>query len=169
MTDPDETANLVTGITRAWRERVAGEAAKRPVTYEEASGGSITEQAARYAGLSERGLLTDAIAKRKAAGTYHPAAHANDANLSPLTVAERLEMLAIGENLARYYRHPALVHYAVTAGATWERIGAAAGTTADAARAAYRTWADGQHQLHANTGGGLDDDEYAAALAAAEG
>jgi hypothetical protein len=150
MTDPNETA-------------------KRPVTYDDARGGILADQAARYAELSERGLLADAIARRKARSTHDPASHVNYENFPPLTVAERLEMLAIGESLARYYRHPTLVHYAVTAGATWDQVAAATGSSAEAARAAYREWAEGQHRLHADTGAGLKDDEYAAALAAAEG
>ena len=80
-------------------------------------------------------------------------------------------MLALGERIARYYRHPSQVDKAARAGASWEQIAAATSTTAGAARAAYREWADGQHRLHADIGIGLDDDEYAEALelAAAEG
>jgi hypothetical protein len=33
--------------------------------------------------------------------------------------------MAIGEALARYYRHPAMLDHAVKAGATWEQAGAA--------------------------------------------
>src|SRR5207247_1387990 len=51
---------------------------------------------------------------------------------------------------------------AVRAGATWEQIAAARNTTADAARAAYREWAEGQHKY-----AGMGDAEYAAALKAA--
>ena len=69
------------------------------------------------------------------------------AEKTPLTVAEQLELIALGEHLARYYRHPARVHSAVLAGASWEQVAAAAGTTADAARAAYAEWAEEQHRL----------------------
>ena len=55
-------------------------------------------------------------------------------------------MLARGEAIAFYYRHPAGVDHAVKAGATWEQIAAARNTTPEAARAAYREWAEGQHQ-----------------------
>ena len=86
-----------------------------------------------------------------------------------MTVAEHLEMFALGERIARYYRHPSQVDHAVKAGASWAQIAAATGTTENAARAAYREWADGQHRLHAEMGIGLDDDEYAAAIKAAGG
>ena len=91
-----------------------------------------------------------------------PNEHVNEQKFPPLTVAEYLEMLALGERIARYYRHPSTVDRAVKAGATWDQIAAATGTTAEAARAAYREWADGQH-----TYAGMGDDEYAAALRAA--
>ena len=39
-----------------------------------------------------------------------------------------------------------------------------AGGMADAARTAYREWADGQHRLHADTGIGLDCDGAAEAF-----
>jgi hypothetical protein len=74
-------------------------------------------------------------------------------------VAEHLEMLALGEAIAFYYRHPAGVDHAVRAGATWEQIAAARNTTAEAARAAYREWAEGQHKYS-----GMSDADYAAAL-----
>jgi hypothetical protein len=60
----------------------------------------------------------------------------------------------------------------VLAGATWEQISAATGTTEAAARAAYREWAEGQHQLRRDFPGGtigMSDAEFAAALKAAEG
>ena len=139
-----------------------------PVTYHEASSGSLPEQIARYHELSERDLLAGSIATLKARGTYQPTEHVNDERFPPLTVAEHLEMLALGENLARYYRHPAQVDKAVKAGASWDQIAAATGTTAEAARTAYREWAEGQHQQYAGTGRfGLDDAGYTAALEAA--
>ena len=72
--------------------------------------------------------------------------------------------------MARHYRHPAQVHHAVVAGATWEQIAAAAGGDPDQARNAYREWADGQHRLRSGFPGGtigMDDEEYAAAIKAA--
>ena len=171
MTDPDETANVAGEITEAWREHLAEEAAKRPLTYHEASTGNIADQITRYGELANQEALARAIAIGKARGTYEPSKHVNEEKFPPLTVEEHLEMLALGERIARYYQHPSQVDKAIRAGASWEQIAAATGTTADAARAAYREWADGQHRLHADIGLGLDDAEYAAALelAGAEG
>jgi hypothetical protein len=70
---------------------------------------------------------------------------------------------SLGEAIAFYYRHPSRVDHAVKAGARWEQIASARNTTAEAARAAYRKWADGQHRY-----AGMSDDEYAAAIKAAE-
>ena len=153
MTDPSGE------ITAAWREHLAREAAKRPVTYHDASGGSIVDQIDRYRELDERDLVARSIATLKARGTYEPNEYVNEAKFPPLTVAERLEMLALGERIARYYRHPSQVDIAVKAGASWQQVAAAIGTTEDAARAAYREWAEGQHKY-----AGMGDAEYAAAL-----
>lgn len=78
-----------------------------------------------------------------------------------LPAADHLELLALGERLARY-RHPVLVHHAVVAGATWQQIAAATGTSPDEARQAYREWAEGQRQLRRQFPDGtigLGDDE----------
>ena len=106
--------------------------------------------------------MARSIATLKARGTYKPNEYVNEAKFPPLTVAEHLEMLALGERIARYYRHPSQVDQAVKAGASWEQIAAATGTTEDAARAAYREWADGQHKY-----AGMGAAEYAAAIEAA--
>jgi hypothetical protein len=135
-----------------------------PQTYHEAAGGSIAGQIDRYRQLAEHDALAGAIAIGKARGTYEPGQYVNEQRYPPLTVAGHLEMLALGEVIARYYRHPSQVDKAVRAGATWEQIAAATGTTTEAARAAYVEWAKGQHRLHADMGIGLDDAEYAAAL-----
>ena len=118
MTDPDETANIVGEITAAFREHRAEEAAKRPVTYHEASTGNITDQIDRYRELAQHDALAGAIAIGKARGTYVPNEHVNEEKFPPLTMAEHLEMLALGERIARYYRHPSQVDKAVKAGAT---------------------------------------------------
>ena len=133
-----------------------------PQTYHEASDGSLPDQIARYHELSERDLVAGLIATLKARGTYQPNKHVNEERFPPLTVAEHLEMLALGEAVAFYYRHPAVVDHAVRAGATWEQIAAARNTTAEAARAAYREWAEGQHQY-----AGMSAADYAAAIKAA--
>jgi len=106
MSDPDQTANEVAKITQAWREHLAEEAAKHPVTYHDASGGNIVDQMDRYRDLAQHDALAGAIAIGKARGTYVPNEHVNEQKFPPLTVAEYLEMLALGERIARYYRHP---------------------------------------------------------------
>ena len=137
--------------------------AQRPVTYHEAMDLSLPDQRARYEELTDRNLMARSIATLQARGEYDKDKHPDPGEYQPLTVAEHLEMLALGEAIAFYYRHPAGVHDAVKAGATWEQIAAARNTTPEAARAAYREWAEGQH-----TYAGMDDAEYAAALEAAQ-
>jgi hypothetical protein len=134
-----------------------------PQTYNEASGGSIVDQTDRHRELADRDLMARSIATLKARGTYKPNKHVNEAKFPPLTVAEHLEMLALGERIARYYRHPSQVDKALKAGATWQQVADATGTTPEAARAAYREWAEGQH-----TYAGMGDAEYAAAIEAAD-
>ena len=83
--------------------------------------------------------------------------------------AEHLEHMAIGEVLARYYRHPSMLDRAVKAGASWEQIGAARGTSTDQARQDYCEWVEGQHNLLTWTEGriGMSDAGYAKAIARA--
>ena len=101
--------------------------------------------------------MARSIATLKARGNGPRTAPARErGKFPPLTVAEHVEMLALGERIARYYRHPSQVDKAVSAGASWAQIAAATGTTEDAARAAYREWAEGQHRLHADIGIGLE-------------
>ena len=158
--DPGQTARLVSDITRAYRERAADE---RPVTYREACNGSIVDHIGRYRELADRDVMARAIATLGARGTYQPSEHVNEEEFPPLTVPELLEMLALGEVIARYYRHPSHVDHAVRVGATWEEIAAATDMTPNAARTAYREWAEGQH-----TYAGMSDAEYAAALKLAD-
>ena len=158
--DPGQTARLVSDITRAYRERAADE---RPVTYREACNGSIVDHIGRYRELADRDVMARAIATLRARGTYQPSEHVSEEEFPPLTVPELLETLALGEVIARYYRHPCQVDHAVRVGATWEEIAAATDMTPDAARAAYREWVEGQH-----TYAGMSDAEYAAALELAD-
>jgi hypothetical protein len=132
------------------------------LTYQEAMGLGLRDQITRYEELTGRDLMARSIAALQARGEYDPDKHPDPADYEPLSVAGHLEMLAPGEAIAFYYRHPAGVDHAVRAGATWEQIAAARNTTAGAARAAYREWAEGQHQY-----AGMGDATYAAALEAA--
>ena len=139
-----------------------------PLTYNDASLGNIVDQISRYRELADRDSMAKAIAILKARGEYTPNEHVNEEKFPPLTVPEHLEMLAMGECIARYYRHPSLVDRAVRAGATWAQIADAIGSTAEAARRAYREWAEGQHQLHRDIGMGISDQEYAEATKLAD-
>ncbi len=135
---------------------------KRPITYDEASGGNLPGQEDRYRELAQRDALAKAIAIKKARGDYQPGGHVSEENFPPLTVAEHLEMIALGERIAHYYAHPSQLDVAVKAGATWAQIAAARGTDEPAVRQQYREWAEGQHRY-----AGMGDAEYAAAIARA--
>jgi hypothetical protein len=120
----------------------------------------------RFEELANRDLSARAIATLQTRGTYDPQQHGDADKYPPLTAEEHLEVLAAGELLARHYRHPALVHYAVLAGASWPQVAAATGSDEAATRQAYREWADGQHRLYTDYEGkfGLGPAEHAAAL-----
>ena len=140
-------------------------------TYDEASRMPLTDVVNRYQALNDRDTMARSIATLKARGKWNKDRSLNPDDYPPLTVAEHLEMLALGEALARYYRHPAQVHGAVLAGATWAQIAAATGGDPDHARQAYQEWAEGQHRLRQDYPGGtigLGDDEYAAAIKASD-
>jgi hypothetical protein len=125
----------------------------------------------RYTELSDRDLNARTAALLRERGEFDPAnlGHQLVAASEPLSAAEHLEHLAIGEMLARYYRHPSMLDHAVKAGASWEQIGAARGTSAGQACRDYREWAEGQHNLLTWTEGrtGKTDAEYAKAIARA--
>src|SRR5690348_333605 len=93
-----------------------------PITYREADGidWDIVKAQARYEDLTGRDLHARSRAALEARGEYDPARHGTRTP-EPLTVDERLELLANGEVMARYYRHPATLADAVEAGATWEQ------------------------------------------------
>jgi hypothetical protein len=144
----------------------------RPVTYYQASSArNLVTARQRHDDLTDRDLCVRTVAQLRERGEFDPHDIGDQAlaERKPLSVAEHLELMAAGEVLARYYRHPALLDHAVTAGATWEQVGDARGTTASQARHEYREWAKGQHWLYAEYEGkwGLSDADYAEALARA--
>ena len=141
-----------------------------PAAYDEIDQMPLTDVLNRYQALNDRDSMARSIAALQARGTWNADGSIRAEDYPPLTVAEHLELIALGERLARYYRHPVLVHYAVTAGATWEQIAAATGGSVSQARQAYVDWAVGQHRLRQDFPGGtigLGDDEYDAAVKAA--
>ncbi len=83
---------------------------------------------------------------------------------------EALELLALGEVIARKaaYGRQLAVRSARRAGASWSQIGAALGTSKQAAWEAHTRWIDGQEQAHRRSGyEGLDESDVAAARALA--
>jgi hypothetical protein len=146
---------------------LAGLADDRPLTYNDAETvyqTSLTAARDRYAELSDRDLNARTAALLRERGQFDPAnlGHQLVAASRPLSAAEHLEHIAIGEVLARYYRHPSMLDHAVKAGASWYQIGAARGTSTDQARRDYREWVEGQHNLLTWTEGriGMNDAEY---------
>jgi hypothetical protein len=88
----------------------------------------------------------------------------------PLTRDEVLELLALSEVIARKsgYGRQLSVRSARQAGASWSQIGAALGTSKQAAWEAHSRWIDGQAEQHRRSGyEGLDADAVASARALA--
>jgi hypothetical protein len=104
--------------------------------------------------LEQRHTLTTATARydtlrmRDALAAMDPA---DDTALSP---AETLEMLALSEVIIRKagYGRQAMVRSARAAGVAWTKIGAALGTSKQAAWEAHQRWIDDQARQHADTG-----------------
>src|SRR3954469_19716806 len=88
----------------------------------------------------------------------------------PLTRAGALELLALGEVIARKsgYGRQLTVRSARTAGASWAEIGSALGTTRQSAWEAHQRWIDGQAAQRGQVGQiGFDERDAAAARALA--
>ena len=84
----------------------------------------------------------------------------------PLTRAQSLELLALGEVIARKagYGRQLTVRSARSAGASWADIGTALGTTRQSAWEGHRRWIDGQAAQHGTPGQiGFDAAEASAA------
>jgi hypothetical protein len=140
----------------------------RPVTYNAASqryGPGTRDARERYDELAMRDCLARAYARLRATGQYDPARH-GAADTEPLTAAEHLELLATAEYLSRSYKPVPEVDHALRAGASWAQVADALGTDEPAARAAYRAWADGQHNMLTWIEGrpGIGDAEHAEAI-----
>ena len=101
---------------------LADPADDRPLTYNDAGTvyqTSLTAARDRYAELSDRDLSARTAALLRERGEFDPAnlGHQLVAASGPLSAAEHLEHMAIGEVLARYYRHPSMLGHVVKAGA----------------------------------------------------
>lgn len=101
----------------------------------------------------------------------YDALRAQDALAStPLTQEESLEMLALGEVIARKagYGRQLTVRSARRAGASWSQIGASLGTSKQAAWESHTRWIDGQAAQPERVGHiGWNADDLAAARALA--
>ena len=77
-----------------------------------------------------------------------------DGNSAPLSRPETLEMLALSEVVIRKagYGRQAMVRSARGAGASWTEIGAALGTSKQAAWEAHQRWIEDQSRQHEQTG-----------------
>ena len=93
-------------------------------------------------------------------------ASAEEESVAALTREESLELLALGEVLARKaaYGRQLSVRSARRAGASWAQIGAALGTSKQAAWEAHGRWIDDQAEQHRKRDyQGLDEEQVAAA------
>ena len=94
------------------------------------------------------------------------AAMTADADNPPLSREETLELLALSEVVIRKagYGRQAMVRSARGSGASWNQIGAALGTSKQAAWEAHNRWIEEQARQHELTGfEGLDPDEASSA------
>src|SRR3984893_16563067 len=122
---------------------------------------TLTTAVARYNDLRARDLFASAAADVSSGEPPYDA---------PLPAQEALELLALGEVIARKagYGRQLTVRSARAAGASWTQIGAALGTTKQSAWEAHTRWIDHQARHRGAYGQlGLDDQQAAAARALA--
>ncbi|MFF7456985.1 hypothetical protein [Kitasatospora sp. NPDC008115] len=124
--------------------------------------------------LESRFTLTTAVARYDALRTRDALAgpaDEDDGAEAALTRAEALELLALGEVIARKAAHgrQLSVRSARRAGASWAQIGAALGTSKQAAWEAHNRWIDEQARRPEDRGGhwGWDERDLASARALA--
>jgi hypothetical protein len=121
---------------------------------------TLSTAVARYNDLSTRNLLTSAGADLGDEAHRPP----------PLPAGEALELLALGEVIARKagYGRQLAVRSARLAGASWSQIGAALGTSKQAAWESHSRWIDQQVAKRGRIGYmGMDEAQAAAARALA--
>ncbi|GAA2986381.1 hypothetical protein [Streptosporangium longisporum] len=119
---------------------------------------------ARYDELRARDALASAV------DDDDPQLTPPDPSTAPLTRDEALELLALGEVIARKagYGRQLSVRSARRVGASWSQIGAALGTSKQAAWETHGRWIDDQAEQHRRNGyEGLDKNDAAAARAVA--
>ncbi|MEU4537345.1 hypothetical protein AB0G15_21020 [Streptosporangium sp. NPDC023825] len=131
---------------------------------------TLLTAAARYDELRVRDALAPAAGD--ATGGEHPDDPDDpaDPEVPSLTRDEVLELLALGEVVARKagYGRQLAVRSARAAGASWSQIGAALGTSKQAAWEAHGRWIDDQAEQHRRSGyEGMSERDAAAARALA--
>jgi hypothetical protein len=112
---------------------------------------------ARYEALWSRYAMAD---------TGQPEEEIGTPDATPLTSAEALELLALGEAIARKagYGRQLAVRAARAAGASWSQIGRALGTSKQSAWETHTRWIEQQAEHHGRSGYvGLDEAEAAQA------
>jgi hypothetical protein len=104
--------------------------------------------------------LRTAVARFEDLRTREALAGEDEPDPTPLTRDETLELLTLGEVIARKagYGRQLTVRSARTAGASWAAIGRALGTTKQSAWEAHARWIDDQAAQHGADGvSGLDE------------
>ncbi len=127
---------------------------------------TLTTAVARFNELRTRELLAPTVA---CSDSTTPAGRHDPAEPPALDKHEALELLALGEVIARKagYGRQLTVRSVRAAGASWSQIGAALGASKQSAWEAHTRWIDQQADRHGRIGGGLDEHEAAAARALA--
>ncbi|MEO3814265.1 hypothetical protein ABGB17_35150 [Sphaerisporangium sp. B11E5] len=130
----------------------------------------VSARVERWLELTGRDLHVQAIETLKARGDYDPGRYGDAGGYPPLTVDEYVELLALGESIARSVRNPGHVDRALQAGVTWRQVAAATGRDERDVRREYQEWADDRYDLHRNhpdAGGGMTGEQHARASARA--
>ena len=118
---------------------------------------AIPEDLERQHTLSTATTRYDELRMRDALATM-----AGDDHGAPLTREESLELLALSEVVIRKagYGRQAMVRSARANGASWTQIGAALGSSKQAAWEAHNRWIEDQARQHERTGyEGLDPEQ----------
>jgi hypothetical protein len=126
---------------------------------------TLLTAAARYDALRARDALAATAADLLDEPADSPVVALSGMPLDmPLDRSEALEMLALGEVLARKagYGRQLAVRSARAAGASWSQIGEALGTSKQAAWEAHNRWIDEQADAHRRSGyEGMDEQDVA--------
>jgi hypothetical protein len=157
MIEPDELEREHTLLTAA--ARYDGLRAREALAGEDTAPGGDAPAAGEVAAGREAGSGGGKVAAGREAGR-------DGGDGAGLSRDEALELLALSEVIARKagYGRQLSVRSARRAGASWSQIGAALGTSKQAAWEAHTRWIDSQAEQHRRSGyEGLDPETVAAA------